>query len=279
LTKDTVELEFGADHATEQTGTFDFSDKSFEGPAVYRYVVQEVKPTGDKENKAITYDQNTYTVDVMVDNNNTPIAVLNVGTNGSSSTEKNPIVFTNTCATDELVISKTVTGTMGDKKKQFDFTIDIPVGGDKINLAEGQKIVGYIHRNNSTTEKKELIVGGTNEFSLADGEKLVISDVPEGMIYTVTEANYTDYQTSIVGTFSNGNTTVTKTVSGKTYDATTKGQSTPIVNGGNTIAFTNNKELIKTGLTMDVAPYLAVLVIAAGCVVIFFASRKRRTER
>jgi pilin isopeptide linkage protein len=283
LTTSTVTLDFGADHDAEQTGTFSFADKTFEGPAVYRYKVQEVAPTGDDVNTAITYSTDVYTVDIMVDNTNTPIAVLNVGTDGSSTTEKKPITFTNTCATDKLVITKTVTGTMGDKTKQFDFSIDIPVAGDNIDLASGQKIPYTITRNNGTTETdKYFTVGGKNEFTLANGEKLEINDVPEGMIYTVTEASYaTDgYDTSIVGTFSTGNSTVTKTLNKTSvYDATEKGQNTPIVNGGNTIAFTNHKDITNTGVAMNVAPYIAVLLVAIAGAIVLFVSKKRNIER
>jgi pilin isopeptide linkage protein len=282
LTKDTVELEFGADHDEEQTGTFSFADKTFEGPAVYRYTVQEVKPSDDKANKAITYSTDVYTVDIMVDNTNTPIAVLNVGTDGSSTTEKKPITFTNTCETDKLVITKTVTGTMGDKIKQFNFSIDIPVVGTKLNLASGEEIAATITRNSGSTEDVTLTVGGENKFTLANGEKLEIDHVPEGMIYTVKEDSYENdgYNTSIVGTFSSGNSTVTKEVKkGNVYDASATGQNTPIVDGGNIIAFTNHKDITNTGVAMNVAPYIAVLLVAIAGAIVLFVSKKRNIER
>jgi hypothetical protein len=102
------------------------------------------------------------------------------------------------------------------------------------------------------------------------------------MIYTVTEASYaTDgYDTSIVGTFSTGNSTVTKTLNKTSvYDATEKGQNTPIVNGGNTIAFTNHKDITNTGVAMNVAPYIAVLLVAIAGAIVLFVSKKRNIER
>jgi pilin isopeptide linkage protein len=272
----TVKLNFGADYDSEQTGTFSFSGITFTGPAVYRYTVQEVKP--ENANKDITYDTTVYTIDVLVDNTSTPVAVLNAG-EGSTTVVKKPIVFTNHCATDELVISKTVTGAMGDKSKSFEFTLDIPASGDNIQLAAGAKITGEIHRNGGGKDPVEFTVGGTNKFSLAHGEKLVIGNVPQGMIYTVTETACADYQTSIVGTTSTGNTQVTKNVNGNTYDAGANGQNTPVVHGGNTIAFTNHKEIIRTGIVLDIAPYLVGLaLIALGAGIALVRSRKRSAK-
>lgn len=269
----TVELAFGGDYEAEQTGTFSFEGITFTGPAVYRYTVQEVKP--ETPNKDITYDETVFTVDVLVDNTNTPVAVLNVE-EGSETLVKKPIVFTNTCATDELVIAKNVTGAMGDKNKQFEFTLNIPASGDNINLAQGAKITGQIHRSSGGKDPVEFTVGGTNTFTLAHGEKLVIDNVPQGMIYTVTETGYKDYQTSIVGVFSAGNTKVTKTVNGNTYNASSEGENTPIVHGGNTITFTNHKEIIRTGIALDVTPYIVglALIVLGVCVAIVYSRKK-----
>jgi hypothetical protein len=136
-----------------------------------------------------------------------------------------------------------------------------------------------IYRKNSSTDPVEFTVGGENNFSLADTEKLVISNVPEGMIYTVTEASYEDYQTSIVGTTSTGNTKVTKNVTGNTYDASENGQNTPIVNGGNTIAFTNHKEVIRTGISLDVIPYAVGLVLLVILGIAAFWHTAKRSDR
>jgi hypothetical protein len=70
-----------------------------------------------------------------------------------------------------------------------------------------------------------------------------------------------------------------KKVSGKTFDATASGKNMPIVDGGNTVTFTNKKDITPTGLALEFGPYLAILGVAVAGAVIVFASRKRRTER
>jgi hypothetical protein len=117
-----------------------------------------------------------------------------------------------------------------------------------------------------------------NIFTLADGDYLTIEDLPEYTIYSVTEQGAADYQTSIVGTTSTGSDEKKHTVdSGKTYDAKTA--NTPIVNGGNTIVFTNNKDITTTGLILKVGPQLLVLLIAVGGALVIFKTRKRNKVR
>jgi pilin isopeptide linkage protein len=120
------EIDIAYDSTTEnalQEESFDLSDVTFEGPAIYRYVVEEVEGS----NTNIDYDSTKFTVDVMVDADGEIAAILDASTN---KTFKNPIKFENTCLSDYLIIDKTVEGKLGDKKQQFTFTLDIPEEGN-----------------------------------------------------------------------------------------------------------------------------------------------------
>jgi hypothetical protein len=202
----------------------------------------------------------------------------------TNNKSKKVLEFKNTSSTDTLIIKKEVTGSLADKTKQFNFTILIPEGGDAINLGSDSSFTGTIHRATNSTANDTSVtvtVGTEKTFTLADGEYVTFEGVPKGMIYTVTEDEYDDYTTTIEATASttegNASSNDTADVDGNTFNAST--ENFPIVNGGNTVTFTNDKEVTPTGLALEFGPYLAILGVAVAGAVIVFASRKRRTER
>jgi pilin isopeptide linkage protein len=254
-------------------------------PAVYRYIVSET--AGSSGN--ITYDSTTYVVDVTVDNEGDVVYVA--GWNSTTAADqrtsdtKTPIVFNNICSSDNLKITKTVKGSLGSKTTQFKFSILIPIGTDDNSngkLSASDTFSGTFTRNTDSLAKdvKEITItaGTAAEFTLADNETLLISNLPEGTIYTVKEEVYSDYSTTIQGitktaNSTNGTSANTKDVEGVEFT------NFPIVDGGNTVNYTNEKDVTPTGIALDVAPYLAVLLIAIVGVVVAFAGKKRRTAR
>jgi pilin isopeptide linkage protein len=285
LVNDKVSISFKALTDNEQKGKFSLVTKeALTGPAVYRYTVQEVS-TSKGENDPITYDDSVYTVDLTVDNAGNIVEVTSLKVGDNTDSNDMGITFRNTCKFDDLAIVKKVTGENGEKDREFHFTLDIPAAGDNINLTEGKTLSGVIEKKDADSKAVTITVGTPFGFDLKDGEALVIKNVPEGMIYTVTEDEYDGYKTTIAytsdikdnaGDVENENT---KTVRGNVYNATKKGQNTPIVEGGNTVVFTNNKEaFIDSGINLDVIPYVVVFVIAAVGVALF-ATRKKRVNR
>jgi hypothetical protein len=280
-------------YAEKLTGTF-----SLEGinwgtePKVYRYTVSETP--GDSE--YISYSQDVYTVDVYTNNEGKAVYALcgeidkdTQRMNADESTKK-LLKFENTSSVDVLTIKKVVTGSLGSKTTQFDFSILIPVGGEDINLKADDTFTGKFTRasGSSKADEKEITieVGTEKKFTLADGESLTIEGVPQGMIYIVKEDATTsaDYKTSILGTtyqVINGKSVeVTSPVDdGKTFDARSDAQDMKIVTGGNTVVFTNDKDSTPTGLILEYAPYLMGMLIVVIGAVLALVSRKRRTAR
>ena len=105
--------------------------------------------------------------------------VKSAGDSGTiSSSQSRTAAFTNTKLpeiTGSLSIRKTVTGQGADLNKKFDFTITLTGAPD-----------AYPY---SGAAKGTLRSGDT--ISLADGESITITGLPEGAKYTVTEADYT----------------------------------------------------------------------------------------
>ncbi len=106
-------------------------------------------------------------------------SVESAGSTGTiSSSQDRTAAFTNTkqpTFTGSLIISKTVTGQGADLTKKFDFTVTFIGASD-----------AYPYTGASTGT---ICSGDT--ISLADGESITITGLPEGTQYTVTEADYT----------------------------------------------------------------------------------------
>ena len=105
--------------------------------------------------------------------------------------------FTNTkWQPGSLTISKTVTGSGADTKKKFDFTVTFTADGS------------YSYTGNG-------VDGGTiksgDNISLADGESITITGLPDGTKYQVTEADYTSQRYTATSTGDTGtiNTLIT----------------------------------------------------------------------
>jgi hypothetical protein len=247
---------------------------------VYKYTVKEDIPA-DYE-AALEYDDTEFTVYVVVDNEGEIASIVNA----SGTQAKEPIEFENFCKTGDLTVTKKVEGNAASSTQAFPFNINIPVEGDAHSLAKDQEIAYIITGSDKNTKDTGVFkIGATdNDFELAAGDKLTITGLPIGTIYTITEdADATKaYQTSITIDRSGiGEKTYTVTpaageTSVKVFNASA--EKHPIATGVNTVTYTNGKSYTATGIALDVAPYLAViLIVAAGAVVV--AVSKKRTQR
>jgi pilin isopeptide linkage protein len=171
LTKDSVDISFHngdtltkvektvddqkvVSYEVSKTETFDLSVLKGEDMGVYRYVVEETIP--EKNNGTINYDTTKYIVDVTIDKDGEIAYVISTN---QTKNEKMPIEFKNSVASDKLIVKKLVTGQMGDKTKQFDFILNIPVAGDALNLRSATTIEGSIVRQNGTPDPVTITVG------------------------------------------------------------------------------------------------------------------------
>jgi len=90
--------------------------------------------------------------------------------NGTIAKTPRTVTFTNTKFSG-LAISKTTTGTVYDREKNFKFRIELKVDGKEINV----------------TYKDVLFEDGVATIELRNGESFVLANLPDGMTYTVTE--------------------------------------------------------------------------------------------
>lgn len=170
--------------------------------------------------------------------------------------------FENTYSAGALVITKAIRGSNGDRAHEFNFTIAL--SGPK-----GTK-VSYMVNNDPTTDT--IGEDGTltiSNIKMEDNGQFVISNIPYGVTYTISEATEGYTATAKKGS-DTANLTTTDTTAA--YTDSVDAAST-------TIAFTNTlgNTVIDTGVILDNAPYILMLaVVAAGAMTLVI--KKRREE-
>lgn len=174
----------------------------------------------------------------------------NVATIEAVAPTGHTVYFTNTRKTGNLIVEKQVTGNMGDRQKEFAFSYSYTLDGQT-----------YV----------------TGNFTLSDdGTFETLSNLPVGVVVTITESDYTGQDT---GNYDDPEVTI----GGSKVEATqSNGFSVEVTlaEGENKVVFTNHKEATPdTGIVTDSLPYIVILacVVAIGAVVIV-RRRGRRDE-
>lgn len=198
---------------------------------IYEYTLKEVK--GNTAGVGY-YDAAMKLVVTVVNGENGLERVAAVHTELAQGADKSD-TFENTYSAGTLTVKKTVTGNLGDKNKEFDFTVTFaaPEGKDwtpAITLPTGAGMV----EDNPMSYTFKLKHDGTATFG----------NLPADVTYTVTETPVDGYNTTI----------------------SNDGKGT-IGAGLNEVTFTNHKHgEIPTGVTTENLPYVLLIgfVVLAG---------------
>lgn len=245
-----AEFAKGAATTNGAEGKITIALPDYEKVGVYEYTLQEVAGN----TAGVTYYGDTIRLVVTVvndGNNKLRVAAVHTETVGAAQKSSS---FENTYSANDLRITKTVTGNLGDKSKSFEFTVTLNGKDGKTYAASYSAEGGSADENNPESIK----IGEPTTIHLKDGETFLISGLPEGVTYTVSEADYTG----------DGYTT-TKTDDTGTISAA----------AASTAAFTNTKTgKIDTGVILHSAPYVLVLAGVAAAGVVFAVTKKRRAE-
>ncbi len=172
-------------------------------------------------------------------------------------------------ATGKLTVTKKITGNLGDKTKAFNFKVSL-------TGPTGKAISGTYHYTlpGSTEQKTITFENGvaTVDGSLKDSQSIVITDLPEGVTYDVSEMN--------------GTTAVAEDGKGAAADgytltnvAKSDANETIAANDQDTETYTNDKTQtnIDTGVLLNNAPYIAILGGAA-VVTIYIVNKRRHSD-
>lgn len=178
----TIEL-----HKDAQVGNFGTIE--YTKPGTYTYVVAE--QPGDET--SLIFSKATYRATVTVTDDGagklsakTKIAQLTDDAGDAVERTVEAAVFTNTAKTGSLTVKKTVVG--GDSQREFGFTVALADG-------DGEPVSGTFGKG----EHAVTFAGGKATFTLKDGGEKVITGLPVGARYTVTEDAVEGYTTTVNG--------------------------------------------------------------------------------
>lgn len=277
-----------------KTANIDFANVTFTSVGIYRYKITETIAAGENGTSAVTkanIDNNGDEVrylDVYVGNDdnggckilytvmlNGDVEVTGTsGTNGwqysYNANNKTDSFSTDTYNTYELKVTKEIAGSMGDKSAEFPFIVVIT------GLDAGTIVKYALNDANSTSVNATADNDGKvtiNNVSLGHNSELTISGIPASSTgadvkYSVSESltGKDDY----VATYkvNDANEVESSSVDNQEKHANT-----------DTVAYTNTKEAATpTGLLMDVAPYAAMIVLAAAAAFVFLRRRSANED-
>lgn len=144
-----------------------------------------------------------------------------------------------------LTVSKKVTGSFGDKHKDFKFCLAL----------DDDSITSLSYTKGDATETVTRNADNQFEFTLSDGESAVFADLPVGTEYTVTEPD----------------------ARAEGYEVTADGATGTIQENGSTALFTNHRSMV---VPTEVDTNMAVfgMILAAGCVLLIGYCLKHRKK-
>lgn len=203
----------------------------------YYYTISEVQGNV----AGITYDPSTLYLMVLVtngdgDNAGKLVESYYLYTDSNKTTKED--TFTNTYEAGSLKVTKTVTGNLGDKTKDFTFHVEFTAPKDKDWDMNGI--------DTSLTKGDD----GKYTFTLRDGATAEFKNLPYGVVYTVTEDAVEGYTTTI-----------------RVNDVAMDNATGSIGVAETTVVFTNDKGgEIDTGVTTESLPYVVLMafVVLAG---------------
>lgn len=220
----------------------------------YFYKFQEV----EGNTAGVTYNTNPYYIRVAVayNSSNKALEISNV-TMFNEKWEKVAGIEDEYSA-GKLRIQKLVTGNMGNNDDTFNVTV-------KFTPKEGTKLKSTITgETTDNTLGKVEITGDENQktatFKVKADTKVIFTNLPAGVTYTVNEEQANGYDKPVYKTNQNENVNSGTITTGNTDQ----------------VVITNNKGTqIDNGVFMNNLPYFLVLIFAAACGVGFMVSKKR----
>ena len=259
-TLDTVSYAEGDAGDTDMTKTLTITLPSYTSVGIYTYTITQT--AGNKAGVSYWASDIRLVVTVVQDTNGL-LRVATVHTEGGEGEKSDDI--TNTYSAGSLSVSKTVTGNMGDRSKYFAIKVTLTGKQGKTYAASypvsgGSKLGNGTDDSNSST----ISIGAPATFFLKHGETFTIKNLPYGVTYTVAEADYTGEN----GGYNPADYTYSDSETVKTVDTALE-----------TVEITNNKQaIVDTGIVLDSLPYVLLLVLSIGGVVLFVLKRRSSRE-
>lgn len=256
---------------TEGEATVDGTEKNFtiklpeyRSVGIYYYTVAETQGN----TLGVTYDEKTVTLKVTVVNNEAGdgfdryVAVYkNVFDDESKKLAEGQHAFENMYSANSLPVKKVVTGNLGDKSKLFNVTVTLTNNTGKIMATDISYTVGDTENIIKASDWKDNTV--TRIIKLKHNWTITFKNLPFGVKYDVTEANYTG---------NNGG------YDDPEYEYKNNDKKISVADQSVTITNNKNSDNIDTGINLTTLPYILVfagVIVIAGAA---FITRRRKYE-
>lgn len=239
---------------------------TYDKVGIYTYKIEETAGN----TAGVDYDASLLYLTVTVtqgDNGLVRTTALHYGTKDGEKTD----TFKNTYKAGNLVISKNVTGNMGQRERYFEVKVTLKAPEKKTVKSEITISGGSNTANptnvifDSAENKKEIIL------LVKHNDSITLSNIPYGVTYEVNEVDYTTdgYTTSYAYDDTYSYTAEEGTI------ATGQGTTNLSDTAKETVTVTNNKGMeVDTGIFVDNLPYIVILgVVVAGMGAFFIKKR------
>ena len=273
-----------------------FNGYTFPAAGEYIFDVAETAATHatwDATNETVTEDSATYKVHLYVKNTDNGLAIDKVTVEDAQGNKVDPTdvdptdgtkgfafenVYTKELVDDDdtdnsglIDVTKTVSGDYGDKTFEFSFELNYTLPDNDPNAVVKYKVLE--DGTGEATAAEQTATNGKIEFTLKHGDKLIITQAPQGLKWDTEELwttakttglqNADKYSTTANGT--EGRTTAQDTLS------TTKGAAAYV----NTL---DNDDITPTGILMNNLPYIVLALVAIGGLVAYVIVRRRNAD-
>jgi hypothetical protein len=177
--------------------------------------------------------------------------------------------FTNTYVPpvgNDLTISKTVTGNLGDTNRSFTFCITLKdQNGSPLSDEDIQVLLpGATDATIYTTDENGCIT-----LRLKHGDEVTLQNLPQGTEYTITETDADKYTTAFSVSDGTYKSSSDHTLSGTMSDSTDV-----------SVNVTNSRSLaIPTGINIEFEPFMILLSFSAVTILMMIVSKKRKALR
>lgn len=264
---DPVTINYDGEKSTSTlTKTAAFDLRPITKPGEYTY---EVKETSGQSGVGWTYDSQTYYLQVLVNREGQKTYTI-TKTKGDTTKKETAFKFTNTYSKNtSLSVTKKVTNsTYIDKDQKYTFTATFT--DPSTSQIDMTKIT-------VTGDAQEVSVSGkTITFSLKDGQTANFANVPAGAKVAVEETNTADlknknWKSASFSAISDGAEISQPTTTDTKISDVLVGENTNSITVANTF-----QDITVTGVITQIAPFVAMIAIAAGAAALYMVSRRRR---
>jgi len=229
-------------------------------PGLYHWTVKEKKGN----TQGVTYDTTTEIgISVLVTFSATDAAQLevvdtaelkNYGITAKGEDGEKVSELTNTYKVADLVVTKTVSGNLGDKNKYFPVEVVLTPESGKTVLSD-ITITGETYSTKVEKIASNWNAAKTVTIWVKDGSTITFQNVPENVTYTVKETEATKH---LGAASEEPNNPDAYLVGGEVKTAATISATEP-----NKVELTNKKDVkIDTGVNMETVPYIMLLAVA-----------------